>query len=54
MFFDNRKGITFSDAVAKLADTLKTDPGKRMLEFIRADSKRGFAGGPRQNSVDSK
>jgi len=49
-----RNGMTFSAAVEKVAETVKTDPGRRMLEFLQTPSKRGFARGPRRNSANTE
>lgn len=42
-----RSGIKFTEAVEKLADAVTTDAGRRVLDFVREPSKRGFARGPR-------
>ena len=49
-----RNGITFSDAVNKLAETIKTDPGQRLLAFLQSETKRGFARGPRRNNSNEE
>lgn len=45
-----RSGSTFRMAVDKLAETVATDVGREILEFVRAESKRGIAGGPSHKS----
>ncbi len=42
-----RSGTTFRKAVDQLAETVTTDVGRQILEFLRSDSKRGFVGGPK-------
>ena len=42
-----RSGITFRQAVDKLAETVTTDAGRRILDFLREPSRRGIARGPR-------
>ncbi|MFQ5805754.1 MAG: acyl-ACP--UDP-N-acetylglucosamine O-acyltransferase [Phycisphaerae bacterium] len=37
-----RSGLLFREAVEQVAETVKTDPGRRLVEFLRAPSKRGF------------
>lgn len=39
-----RSGRLFSDAVAELAGMVKTSTGRRIVEFVRAPSKRGIIG----------
>jgi len=46
-----RNGLTFTDAVSQFAEVVKTEPGQRMLAFLRSDSRRGFARGPRKRSA---
>lgn len=41
-----RSGTTFRKAVDRLAEAVKTDVGRQILDFVRSPSKRGFAGGP--------
>lgn len=48
-----RSGMTFSKAVDALAATVRTEPGKRLIAFLRAPSKRGFMAGPRKGHADS-
>ncbi|MBN1344501.1 MAG: acyl-ACP--UDP-N-acetylglucosamine O-acyltransferase [Phycisphaerae bacterium] len=43
-----RSGTTFRKAVEALAGVVSTDVGRRILEFVRSESKRGFTCGPRQ------
>jgi len=40
-----RSGLGFRDAVARLADQVSTAPGRRLLDFVRVESKRAFARG---------
>jgi UDP-N-acetylglucosamine acyltransferase len=42
------KNARFRAAVEQLADTLTTPAGRRLLVFLRAESKRGFAGSCRK------
>lgn len=42
-----RSGMTFRKAVDQLAESVTTDVGRQVLDFIRSESKRGFVGGPR-------
>ncbi len=37
-----RSGLTFPAAVARVADMVRTEPGRRLVEFLRAPSKRGY------------
>ncbi|UCE58308.1 MAG: acyl-ACP--UDP-N-acetylglucosamine O-acyltransferase [Phycisphaerales bacterium] len=37
-------GLPFREAVARLPDAVKTPAGKKILEFVQADSARGIAG----------
>ncbi len=37
-----RSGIGFRDAVARMPELIRTDAGRRMLEFASAPTKRGF------------
>ena len=39
-----RSGLLFREAIDQVAETVKRDPGRRLVEFLRAASKRGFAG----------
>ncbi|MEE9293781.1 MAG: acyl-ACP--UDP-N-acetylglucosamine O-acyltransferase [Phycisphaerae bacterium] len=39
-----RSGKTFREAVEVLAQEIRTDAGRRILEFVRAPSRRGIAG----------
>ena len=43
----HRSGKTFRTAVELLAEKASTDVGLKILDFVRAESKRGIAGGPR-------
>lgn len=47
-----RSGLLFRDAVERVAASVRTDPGRRLVEFLRAPSRRGVAGarrgGPRE------
>ncbi|UCD30433.1 MAG: acyl-ACP--UDP-N-acetylglucosamine O-acyltransferase, partial [Planctomycetota bacterium] len=40
-----RSGLTFRKAVAQLGQTAKTEAGRQLLEFISAESKRGYCAG---------
>lgn len=40
-----RSGRPFRAAVDELAGVVRTDPGRRLVEFLRADSKRGILAG---------
>jgi len=42
------KGAHFRAAVEQLVDKLSTPAGRRLLVFLQAESKRGFAGGRRK------
>lgn len=44
-----RSGLPFRKAVAMVAERVTSPPGHRLVEFLRAPSKRGFAHGPRGN-----
>ncbi len=46
-----RSGIPFRRAVEKLAQTVATDAGRRILEFVRQPSRRGIIRGPRGNEM---
>jgi UDP-N-acetylglucosamine acyltransferase len=37
-----RSGVPLRDAVARVAEMVKTDPGRRLVEFLEAPSKRGL------------
>jgi UDP-N-acetylglucosamine acyltransferase len=37
-----RSGLAFPQALAQVAETVKTDPGRRLVEFLQSPSKRGF------------
>lgn len=37
-----RSGLHFPVAIERVAETVRTDPGRRLVEFLRAPSKRGF------------
>ena len=39
-----RRGLLFRDAVARLADEVHTEPGRRLVAFLREPTKRGIAG----------
>lgn len=39
-----RSGMTFRKALDELAETVKTDAGRKIVEFLRAPSKRGIVG----------
>lgn len=44
----------FREAVEHLADCVETPPGRKLLEFLKGDSKRGVAGSSRGNRASSK
>ena len=46
-----RSALPFHEAVETLAGTVATDAGRHMLEFLRAPSRRGIAGGPKARRV---
>ncbi len=46
-----RSGKTFRAAVEELAGSAQTPAGKRLLEFIRVQSKRGYCGAPADKSA---
>ena len=37
-----RSGLHLPEAIERVAKMVRTDPGRRLLEFLRAPSKRGF------------
>ncbi len=37
-----RSGLPFSKAVERLAETVKTGPGRELVAFLRSESRRGF------------
>lgn len=39
--------LPFTEAVKKISENVQTARGKRLLDFLRADSRRGFAGSSR-------
>ncbi|RMF70916.1 MAG: acyl-ACP--UDP-N-acetylglucosamine O-acyltransferase [Planctomycetota bacterium] len=47
-----RSGLLFRDAVRRLADEVRTDPGRRLVAFLQAESKRGIAGYRRRARCD--
>jgi len=47
-----RSGLMFPDAVARVAELVKTAPGRRLADFLRAPSKRGFMRLERGNHDD--
>lgn len=42
-----RSGVPLSKAMGELEATLQTNPGRRLLAFMKAPSKRGLGAGPR-------
>jgi len=46
-----RSGLTFRQAIEKLADAVTTDAGRRILDFLREPSRRGIARGPRAHEA---
>ena len=52
-----RSGLLLPDAIAQVAETVKTDPGRQLLEFLKAPSKRGlmrFKGGAGADSEQAE
>jgi UDP-N-acetylglucosamine acyltransferase len=49
-----RNGTTFTRAVETLAETVRTEPGKRLLEFVQSETKRGFARRPRRDTPEEE
>jgi UDP-N-acetylglucosamine acyltransferase len=53
-----RLGLSFRDAIARVAEMVRTEPGRRLVEFLRAPSKRGYMtlrrprGGPAEPADD--
>ena len=39
-----RCGLLFSKAIDEVAAMVETAPGRRLVEFLRADSRRGITG----------
>jgi len=39
-----RSSNTFSEAIEKIAEQVQTAPGRKLVEFLRGPSKRGFVG----------
>jgi UDP-N-acetylglucosamine acyltransferase len=48
-----REGIPFSEAVKRVAETVTTEPGRKLAAFLQADSKRGFLIGRRRDGGDA-
>lgn len=48
-----RSGLLFRAAIERVAETVQTDPGRRLVEFLRASSKRGIAGCRKRSRVAS-
>ncbi len=46
-----RSGLPFSQAVEELEATLMTEPGRKLVTFLRAPSKRGISGARRHVSA---
>ncbi|NLX20996.1 MAG: acyl-ACP--UDP-N-acetylglucosamine O-acyltransferase [Phycisphaerae bacterium] len=42
-------GIPFSRAATQLAETVETDAGRMLVEFLQAESKRGYCAGSRSH-----
>ena len=38
-----RSKLLFRDALERVAETVRTDPGRRLVAFLRAPSRRGLA-----------
>lgn len=47
-----RSGVGFREAVEMLSGRVTTDPGKKLVEFLQAPSKRGIDGFRRRNDRD--
>jgi len=43
--------MPFREAVAQVCAAVKTPPGKRLAGFLQGDSKRGIAGGSKQEPM---
>lgn len=39
-----RSKLMFREAIERVAETVRTAPGKRLVEFLRGDSRRGYLG----------
>lgn len=46
-----RSGVPLPKAIAQLGDHIRTDPGRRLLEFLQAPSKRGLMRARRRSTV---
>ncbi len=42
-----RGGLHFPEAITQVAEMVRTEPGRRLVAFLQAPSKRGFQAGPR-------
>jgi UDP-N-acetylglucosamine acyltransferase len=49
-----RAGLQFPDAVQHVAQTVRTEPGRRLVEFLRAPSRRGYLRLARLGSIESE
>jgi UDP-N-acetylglucosamine acyltransferase len=45
-----RSGLPFREAVARLGERVTTDAGRRIIAFVRAESKRGYCAGARRRN----
>ena len=47
---ENRNSMTpdvlggFREAIGRVAETVRTEPGRRLVEFLRGESRRGYMG----------
>lgn len=48
-----RSQYTFSEAIDKIAEEVKTEPGTKLVEFLRGPTKRGFMGFKLKNRYKS-
>jgi UDP-N-acetylglucosamine acyltransferase len=44
-----RSGLAFPAAIAQVVETVQTGPGRRLAEFLKAPSRRGYMHGTRPN-----
>jgi UDP-N-acetylglucosamine acyltransferase len=43
-----RSGLAFPAAIAQVIETVQTEPGRRLAEFLKAPSRRAYMHGPRR------
>lgn len=48
-----RPAFKFGDAIEQVAELVKTEPGKRLVAFLRAPSRRGIMSGRRRRTRES-